>query len=107
MLFPNFSFIRYTTYVLHLGDSIIIVKLKFYWNNATTIVKLTFNTDFYNETRTRTTSVGLCSHSSSRSHFYIFIFNNYRVKFARNFFKIICLDLDFLELAMLQVGSIF
>lgn len=43
MLFPNFSFIRYTTYVLQLGDSI-VVKLKFYWNNATTIV--TFNTDF-------------------------------------------------------------
>lgn len=45
MLFQNLSFIRFTTYVLHLGDSI-MVKLKFYWNNAMTIVTLTFNTDF-------------------------------------------------------------
>lgn len=45
MLFPNLSFIRFTTYVLHHGDSI-VVKFKFYWNNATTIVTLTFNKDF-------------------------------------------------------------
>lgn len=103
MLFPNCLLF---VILLHLGDSI-MVKFKFYWNDATTIVTLTFNTDFSIETRTGTTIVSLCSHSSSRSHFYIFIFSKYRVKFDRNFFKIICLNLDFLELAMLQVGFIF